>query len=209
MNYYSGTNRNFLSNLPQVTRFLIIANVAFFALNFLMQGRINYWLALYSPNTGLFKSYQLISHMFLHAGFFHIFMNIFFGVYMFGRMLESYIGSQRFFILYFVSGLGAAGLQLLVYHIMGVQGAMVGASGAVYGILAAFAYLFPNVELMVFPFPVPVKAKYLIPGFLVLSVYQGLSNNPGDNVAHFAHIGGAVIGFIITLFWKKNQFRQY
>lgn len=156
----------------------------------------------------MFHAYQLVSHMFMHGGFGHLFMNMF-GLYMFGRVLENTLNSKRFFILYFVSGLGAAGLQLMVYYLQGAPGAMVGASGAIMGVVAAFATMYPNAELMIIPIPVPVKAKYLIPGFMLLSVVMGLANVKGDPIAHFAHLGGAVFGFILILFWKKTQFKQY
>ncbi len=82
---------------------------------------------------------------------------------------------------------------------------MLGASGAVFGLLAAFGYLFPNTELrLLFP-PIPIKAKYFVLGYAALELYLGFANNPSDNVAHFAHIGGALIGIILVLYWKKNR----
>ena len=82
---------------------------------------------------------------------------------------------------------------------------MLGASGAIFGLLAAFGYLFPNTELMLLFPPIPIKAKYFVIGYAVLELYLGVSNNPSDNVAHFAHLGGALIGIIIVLYWGKNR----
>lgn len=215
MNYYSNRGGNFLSAIPQVTRFLLVTNVAMFLIQLLLDltsphlgNALRYYTYLFPIHSQHFEAYQLITHMFMHGGFMHLFLNMF-GLYMFGRVLENVIGSQKFFMLYFLSGLGAAGLQLLIFYLQGNAVPMLGASGAVYGVVAAFAFLFPNTELMIIPIPIPIKAKYLVPGFLLLGIFMGISNRPGDNVAHFAHLGGAIIGFIFTLFWKKNQFRQY
>lgn len=208
MNYYSTSRGGFLSNIPQVTRFILVTNVVLFLLTKLIGEVIYNYLGLFSIHTGGFKSYQLISHMFMHGSFGHIFFNMF-GLYIFGRVLESYLGSQRFFILYFVSGLGAAGLQLLIYYYKMEPALMIGASGAVFGILAAFAVMFPNVELFMFLIPIPIKAKYLVPLYAVVELVFGVTNFDASNIAHFAHLGGALFGFLLTFFWKKNQFRQY
>ena len=113
------------------------------------------------------------------------------------------------FILYFVSGFGAAGLQLLVNYLMHITAPMIGASGAIFGLLAAFALLFPNVELMLIFLPIPIKAKYFVPAYAIITLVLGVSHIRGDNIAHFAHLGGAIFGFLIALYWKKNQFRIY
>ena len=144
--------------------------------------------------------------MFLHGGLGHIFFNMF-GLFMFGRVLESVLGSRKFFVLYFLSGLGAAALQLFVYYLQDSPAIMIGASGAVLGILAAFAVMFPNVELMIIFLPIPIKAKYLVPIYAVLELFFGIANFKADNIAHFAHLGGAIVGFILVMIWKKNQFR--
>jgi rhomboid-like protein len=196
-------------NLPPVVKNILIINVIVFLADKIITGmgyNFTQWLALFTPNTGYFRPYQLITHMFMHAGLMHIFFNMF-GLVVFGRIIESVWGSKKMFILYFVSGLGAAGLQLLVYHLMNITAVMVGASGALFGLLAAFALLFPNVELMIIFIPIPVKAKYMVPAFAILSLFAGVANI--GNIAHFAHVGGAIFGFFIALYWKKNQFRIY
>lgn len=213
-NYTTNRRGNFLSNIPQVTRFILIANVVVFILNFVTHGVVNYYLKLNSFHLHFvqpgenFEAYQLITHMFAHANLGHIFFNMF-GLYIFGRVLEQVIGSKKFFILYFVSGLGAAGLQLLVYYLQVTPAAMIGASGAVFGVLAAFAVMFPNVELMLLFLPIPIKAKYFVPIYAVLELVFGTVNFSTSNIAHFAHVGGAIFGFILAWYWKKNQFRQY
>jgi membrane associated rhomboid family serine protease len=211
MNYTRGGN--FLSVLPPVTRFILVANVVIFIVDFLTGGKINAYLSLYSFHTHLnnvqtFKSFQLISHMFLHGSLGHIFFNMF-GLFMFGRVLESVLGSKKFFILYFLSGIGAAGLQLMIYYFQQTPAQMLGASGAIFGVLAAFAMMFPNVELMIIFIPVPIKAKYLVPIYAVLELFFGIASFKGDNIAHFAHLGGAIVGFILILIWKRKQFKIY
>ncbi len=199
----------FRINLPPVVKNILWINIIMFLADKVLHGmgyNITEWLSLYSLNTPYFRPYQLITHMFMHANLMHIFFNMF-GLVMFGRIIESVWGSKKMFILYFVSGLGAAGLQLLVYYLTHIQAAMLGASGALFGLLAAFALLFPNVELMLIFLPIPVKAKYFVPAFAILSLFLGVASFKGDNIAHFAHLGGAIFGFFIALYWKRNQFK--
>lgn len=224
---------NFLAGLPQVTKVILIINIAIFAF-VTFTGALVYtpgvyrsiadvpigiriwdFLALKSFHTGAFKPYQLITHMFNHGlfrygGGMHIIFNMYFGLYMFGRYLEQSLGSKRFFILYFISGLGAAGLQLAVNYLQEEPSSMVGASGAIMGVFAAFAVKFPDVKLQLLFIPVPIKAKYMLPIMAVLSIVLGVTGGGGlfGNVAHFAHIGGAVAGFLLVWFWKKKQFNK-
>ena len=197
---------NFLTGLPAVTKVILISNVAIYIIDWLTQHIILRYLALYSLQTNAFEPYQMVTHMFLHGGIGHLFFNMF-GLYMFGRVLESVLGGKKFFILYFLSGIGAAVLQLLIYYFQGAPAIMIGASGAVLGILAAFAVMFPNVELMIIFLPIPIKAKYLVPIYAVFELFFGIANFKGDNIAHFAHLGGAIVGFILVMIWKKNQFK--
>jgi membrane associated rhomboid family serine protease len=206
MNNFNGGS--ILGSLPQVTKVILLLNVILFGLDYFTGHMIINYLALYSIHTQVFKPYQLITHMFLHGSLGHIFFNMF-GLYMFGKVLETVLGSKKFFILYFLSGIGAAILQLFIYYLQGADAQMIGASGAVFGVLAAFAMLFPNVELMIFLIPVPIKAKYLIPIYAVFELFFGIASFRGDNIAHFAHVGGAIVGFILIKYWKKNQFNVY
>lgn len=157
-----------------------------------------------------FEPYQIFTSMFLHANnismFFHILFNMF-ALFMFGRVLENVWGPKRFLFFYLVCGIGAAGAHLLMQEIMGNGAPAVGASGAVMGIMVAFGYLFPNTELMMVPIPFPVKAKWAVLGYVLLDLFGGFGKIQGDNTAHFAHLGGALVGFIIVLIWNKTNRR--
>ena len=120
---------------------------------------------------------------------------------MFGKILENFWGSKRFLQFYMISGLVAGIVQLL----MGGFSYAVGASGAIMGLMAGFAYLFPNTELYIMFIPIPVKAKYVIPGLMALDLFGGIANTSGDNVAHWAHLGGAAAGLIMVIFWNKSK----
>jgi membrane associated rhomboid family serine protease len=196
----------FLGVLPPVTRVVLLINILLFLIDAFTGYFLRQILALYSFKTGAFHPYQLVTHMFMHGSIGHIFFNMF-GLFMFGRILESVLGSKRFFLLYFLSGFGAAGLQLLIYYFQDAPAMMIGASGAIFGILIAFAMMFPNVELMIIFLPIPIKAKYLIPIYAVLELFFGIANFRIDNIAHFAHVGGAIVGFILIKIWKRNQFK--
>jgi membrane associated rhomboid family serine protease len=138
--------------------------------------------------------------------FFHILFNMF-ALYMFGRILENVWGAKRFLIYYLACGIGASVAHLAMQEIMGGVAPAVGASGAVMGIMVAFAYLFPNTQLFIIPIPFPVKAKWVVIGYVLLDLFGGFGKIAGDNVAHFAHLGGALVGFIILLIWNKTNRR--
>lgn len=174
-------------------------------------------IALYPVSDPNFKPYQIVTHMFAHASYegtrysshiviFHILFNMF-GLFMFGRILENIWGPKRFLFFYLACGIGAAGTHLLVEYITGGGGATVGASGAVMGVFVAFGYLFPNTELMIIPIPIPIKAKWLVLIYILIDLFGGFGNISGDNVAHFAHLGGALTGFLILLYWNKKNRR--
>jgi membrane associated rhomboid family serine protease len=174
-----------------------------------------------------FHPFQIFTHMFSHSPtmFFHIIFNMLV-LWMFGRVLENIWGPKRFLFFYIACGLGAAALHLGVQYfradqlwqaiqignqaeIMKYRGALapaLGASGAIMGIMAAFAYLFPNTELFLIPIPFPIKAKWLVLGYVAYDLFGGLGV-VGDNVAHFAHLGGAITGFIIVFIWNKTNRR--
>lgn len=184
---------------------LIIINVIVFVAQYLLDntggqsGWLTNKLALYSYDTGLFKPYQLVTHMFAHGGFFHILFNMY-ALWLFGAVLEKTWGPKRFLIFYLVCGLAAGLTQMFLVS----QGAAIGASGAVMGLLAAFAYTFPNVEFFILPIPFPIKAKYLAMVYAAIDIFGGFSGG-GDNVAHFAHLGGLAMGFILAIIWNKNK----
>jgi membrane associated rhomboid family serine protease len=171
-------------------------------------------LALHPVGSPDFSPYQIATHMFAHSSyaypadsivFFHILFNMF-GLFMFGRILENVWGPKRFLFFYLACGVGAAATHLIVQYLMGGYSAAVGASGAVMGIFVAFAYLFPNTEVMIIPIPFPIKAKWLAIGYICLDLFGGIGVQD-DGIAHFAHLGGALTGFIIVLLWNKTNRR--
>ena len=217
-------------NIPPVTKNLIIINILFFfgALVGERQGlNLDDYLGLHFFLASDFNLAQFFTYMFMHANFSHIFFNMF-ALYMFGRILEQVWGPKRFLFYYILCGVGAGliqegvqyihyALELSAYDRVNLGGGMiipmetylnmmntVGASGAIYGILLAFGMLFPNERLFIFPLPMPIKAKYFVIGYAVLELALGISNNASDNVAHFAHLGGMLFGFILIMYWKKK-----
>ncbi|HVG16825.1 MAG TPA: rhomboid family intramembrane serine protease [Chitinophagaceae bacterium] len=200
-------------NFPPVVKNLIIVNVVVFIAQLGLDASFNltYKLALHPVSSPEFRAYQVITHMFTHspAGFMHILFNMF-GLWMFGKLLENLWGPKRFLNFYLLCGIGAAIVHLIVESITGGSGWAVGASGAIMGIFAAFGYLFPNTELFIMFIPIPVKAKWAVLGLAAYDLFGGIAKSGGDNVAHFAHLGGALTGFIIVLIWnKKGRGRFY
>jgi membrane associated rhomboid family serine protease len=230
-------------------------------------------LGLHLPQSVFWRPWQYVTHMFMHGSFGHLFFNMF-ALFMFGRILESVWGTQRFLIFYFVCGIGAGLLNSAVgwleihrlmeqyyafqnapspallaqlverqlghpaqwvwevvdnwtnnpdsqqYIVAGkqlfrqivelkVNVPMIGASGAIFGILLAFGMLFPNTELYLMFIPIPIKAKYFVLGYGLLELFLGMQNSATDNVAHFAHLGGMLFGFFMVKYWSKNRRRFY
>lgn len=239
------------SGIPPVVKNLIIINVLMLLAMYTVGGvfniDLNASLGLYFPKSDHFRPYQIITHMFMHGGLAHLFFNMF-ALFMFGRILESVWGPKRFFIYYFVSGLGAAltheaVIAIQYYKLAGAispeqlqmvmeRGAeiwktgrnftdpnmgqlnvllnipTVGASGAVFGILLAFGVLFPNTQLMLLFPPIPIKAKWFVIGYGALELYLAISQ-PGSNIAHAAHLGGMLFGYILIRIWKKTTNTLY
>ena len=222
-----------MNNLPTVTKNLLINNVLCF-FGMLVAKRygidVENLLGLHFFLASDFNLSQLISYMFMHANFQHIFFNMF-AVWMFGRVLEQVWGPRRFLTYYLICGIGAGLIQELVQYLeyaftlsnydsvnLGIAGGIipmeeylnmmttVGASGAVYGILLAFGMLFPNSQMFIFPLPFPIKAKYFVIGYAVLELFLGLGG--GDGVAHFAHLGGMLFGLILIIYWRKKNGNQ-
>ena len=209
---------NRVERFPPIVKNLIIINVLVWVAQLIYDKKdgltmfLTQKLALFPINDPEFKPYQIATHMFAHSTytmqgsivFFHILFNMF-GLYMFGRILENVWGPKRFLLFYLACGVGAAFTHLLVQYLMGGGAPTIGASGAVMGIFVAFGYLFPNTELMIIPIPIPIKAKWVVLAYIGIDLFGGFGNIAGDNVAHFAHLGGALTGFIILLFWNKNN----
>ena len=216
--------------MPPVTQNLIIIN-ALCWLASLVLSRFKVDLidlaGLHFPGTHSFHWFQPITYMFLHDthSFAHIFFNMF-AVFMFGRSLEATWGPRRYLIFYLVSGIGAALVQEAVWYfqIQAVaanygfsvmqmvamnpsanQLVTVGASGAVFGVLLAFGMLFPDVPLYVMFVPIPIKAKYFVIFYGLVELFMGVANFRGDNVAHFAHLGGMLFGLLMILYWRKKD----
>ena len=223
---------------PPIVKNIIIINVLVYVAQivFAQEFGLTDLLALHPIDLPQFKPYQVVTHMFTHAPppfFFHIIFNMFV-LWMFGRVLENVWGGKRFLIFYLVSGLGAAACHLFIQHLQfdhlvqqfeqavamndattarevaaKINTSAVGASGAIMGVMAAFAFLFPNTELYIMFIPIPVKAKWAILGFVALDLFGGVSNVQGDNIAHFAHLGGAITGFILVFIWNKTNRKTF
>ncbi len=193
--------------IPLVVKNILIINAILFAAQELLaaSGRLDLaqYLALAPIDTVYFKPYQFITYMFMHANLGHIFFNMF-GVYMFGSILENIWGSKRFLNFYLLCGLGAAALQVGVNYFTGEFAYLRGASGAVFGLLVAFAMMFPNTYLNIY-FLIPVKAKYLVTAYAAIEIAGALMNRADDNISHLGHIGGLIVGVIIMLIWKRNK----
>jgi len=188
---------------------LLIINALVYVAQMVMDknmGLTNY-IALYSYQSEAFKPYQLVTHMFAHSptSFFHILFNMY-ALWMFGVVLERVWGPKKFLIFYFVCGLAAGVAQMFT---MDINGLAVGASGAIMGLLAAFAYLFPDTKFYILPFPFPIKAKFMVAIYAAIDLFGGLHPGPADNIAHFAHLGGMVMGFILVIIWGKTNNKTF
>jgi membrane associated rhomboid family serine protease len=201
---FNNYGNRFQQTTPVVLN-LIIINALVYLVQSLFDGpeeKISRIIALFPYDTPFFKPYQLVTHMFAHGGFFHLFFNMFV-LWMFGTLLERVWGSKKFFIFYFVCGLAAG-----VSHLLLENSPAVGASGAIMGLFAAYAYLFPNTELIIFPIPVPVKAKYAVAIMAAFDLFGGVYPS-GSNIAHFAHLGGLVMGFILVIYWNRTNKKTF
>lgn len=244
-------------NVTETVKQLLIINILFFIGTLIVGNPAYEILAMYFPENQEFHGWQVISHMFMHGSFMHIFFNMF-ALYSFGSTLEHFWGSQKFLFFYISCGLGAVIVQTGINYyyfndaisILGENGfqklevlqwlnegrinpqwkvflttseygdflsafagTMVGASGAIYGLLVAFAFMFPNAELGIMFIPVPVKAKYFVPVYMLLfdgffGIFGSSMLGINTGIAHFAHIGGALFGFLIMWYWKKNEFNS-
>ncbi|MEO5995062.1 MAG: rhomboid family intramembrane serine protease [Chitinophagaceae bacterium] len=193
-------------SLPPVVKNLLIANVLVFLAQFVFEQQgftLEPLFALHPIESGDFRIWQLVTHMFMHGGFFHILFNMF-GLWMFGSILENYWGSKRFFQFYIICGLVAGAA-----HLTFSNGSAIGASGAVMGVFAAFAYLFPNTPLFLMFIPIPIKAKWAMPGLILIDVFGAIAPRTGDNIAHWAHIGGALAGLCLVLIWNKKNRKTF
>ena len=219
------STNTFLDRIPPVTRSLLIVNVIMFVATLLNENFMIRTFALFYPATPLFHWWQLITHLFMHGGWWHILFNMY-ALVMFGSIVERSLGTKKFLILYFVTGLGAVALHLgaewLDIHRLAAsadptaptaifdiyRSPMVGASGAVYGVIVAFAMLYPEARMtLIFP-PVTLDAKWMVIIFVGIELLTGIAQfhgfSGGLNIAHFAHLGGALFGFLLVWYWRKR-----
>jgi membrane associated rhomboid family serine protease len=218
--------------IPPVIKNLVILNVLVFLAQKTFGDNPSFNMenlfALHDVRSIFFRPHQLVTYLFLHGGWDHIFFNMF-ALWMFGSILENFWGPKRFLIFYVACGVGSAILHLFVLHQemtplyetirqlpieeqqeyinnpnSPLNGATLGASGAVFGCLAAFGFLFPN-SLIYLYFFVPIKAKWFVLAYAGMELFLGVRNSAGDNVAHWAHLGGAVVGILLVMFWKRQD----
>lgn len=220
-NYNTGNRRpGFLDNIPPVTRNLLIINVLMFIFTLVKEDVMITVFAMFFPASRFFHFWQVVTHMFMHGGFAHILFNMY-ALVMFGSVVERALGSKKFLVFYFVTGLGAVALHtgvqylqaiyflniadpgsLAAYHDM-LRTPTLGASGAIFGLLVGFAMIYPDSILtLIFP-PISLKAKWFVLIYVAIELLLGV-NGFVDGVAHFAHLGGALFGWIMLRWWKKT-----
>lgn len=220
-----------MRQIPVITKNLLIINVVCFLACVVLQGKgidLNNIFGLHYWQATNFDIYQLVTYMFMHGSWTHLFFNMF-TLWMFGGLIENTFGQKRFLIYYMVCGLGAALCQELsqtfyVYSLVAGQGGgvadllqlstitraalnamtTVGASGAIYGILLAFGMLYPEQRMFVFPIPFPLKAKWFVCIFAAIELLTALSQH-GDGVAHVAHLGGMLFGYVLIKMWRGGH----
>lgn len=197
-----------------MTKHLLVINLIVYLATWVLAQRgidLNWLCGLHFVLDPHFHVWQFVTYMFLHGGFTHILFNMF-ALWMFGSVIERVWGPKKFIFYYIVCGLGAGLMQEIVQYVellmlaeTGQQllfGMTIGASGAVYGILLAFGMIFPNERLFIIPIPFPIKAKWLIVGYIFLELFQAMGQS--DGVAHMAHLGGMLFGFLLIKYWQKH-----
>lgn len=223
-NYYNNRPSGFMSSVPPATRNLIIICTLVYIGTLINQNFMYSSFALFYPSSHYFHWWQLFTHMFMHGSFWHLFFNMF-ALYTFGTVVERTIGTKKFLILYFVAGLGAVALHFGVMNIQlatleaqiadGSASALntyanlkriptVGASGAIYGLLISYALIYPQNKLtLIFP-PITMSAKTWVIIFAVIELFTGIRGLE-DGVAHFAHLGGMLFGWMLIAYWRKKH----
>lgn len=217
MGYYYDNGNNFISQIPTVTKNLVAINILMFIATLVNENFMVANFAMFYPASPFFKPWQILTHMFMHGGFWHIFFNMY-SLLMFGSILERSLGTKKYLIFYFVTGLGAAalhtGVEWMQARVFIANAAVdayqkllvtptLGASGAIYGVLIGFAMLYPQARLtLIFP-PIPMTAKWLVIIFAAIELFSGI-NGIQDGVAHFAHLGGMLFGWLLIRWWRKQ-----
>lgn len=213
-----------MANVPTAIKNIIIINVLIMIMTSLNENFMYETFALFYPTSPFFHWWQPVTHMFMHGGFWHLFFNMY-TLYIFGSVLERVWGTKKFLIFYFVTGIGAAlihtgveWIQMQSYMSQAAEGSgaalsaihavkmtpTVGASGAIYGVLMGYAMLYPDSVLtLIFP-PVSMKAKWFVLIFAGIELLTGVTGT-GGGIAHFAHLGGLIFGFLLIWYWKKKR----
>ncbi len=218
--YYQENSGGFLSRIPTATKNLILVNVLVFVATIINENYMIGTFGLFYPTSPYFRWWQVVTHMFMHGGFWHILFNMY-TLFIFGVVVERIIGTKKFLLFYFVCGFGAAALQMGTQYIemqaflnsaseTALKGIAVlkstptvGASGAIYGVLIGYAMLFPQSKMtLIFP-PVTLSAKWMVIIFAAIELFTGVAGF-ADGVAHFAHLGGMLIGWIMIKWWRKR-----
>ena len=227
MSYYSYDNRGrggFLPGMPAAVKNIIFINVIVMLMTSLKENFMYETFALFYPTSPFFHWWQPVTHMFMHGGFWHLFFNMY-TLFIFGSVLERVWGTKKFLIFYFVTGLGAAlihtgveWLQMQSWLAKAAEGSTaamtsihlmkmtptVGASGAIYGVLMGYAMLYPDSMLTLMFLPISLKAKWFVLIFAAIELFTGVTGT-GGGIAHFAHLGGLIFGFLLIWYWKKNH----
>ena len=208
-----------MRGISETVKHLIIINVLMFVGTLAIgNGELFYkWFALYFPKNELFQPWQVITHMFMHGGLMHLLFNYYFNFLpAYSDLVNSGLSDseiiQMFKLNKAIEGISQAQFSQLQQLYPIYNASMVGASGCIMGILAAFGMMNPNAKLMMIFLPIPIKAKYFIPGIIILDLISAISGQSffsPSNTAYMAHVGGALTGFIIMWIWKKNQFDKY
>ncbi len=194
--------RSLRSFAPPVVLNLIIVNcLVLMATNLLGFNFLYKYFALWGVDSPLFHLYQVVTYMFMHADINHLFFNMF-SLWMFGRTLEQVMGQKRFLTYYMVCGIFAGLIQLAVSAATHSMAPTVGASGSIFGLLLAFGVMFPNTVIMLLIPPIPIKAKWFVMIYGVIELFLGVSGRQ-IGVAHFAHLGGMIGGYLLLMYWKQ------
>ena len=200
--YYNEGGRGFMANVPTAVKNIIIINALVMVMTYLNDPLMSRLFALH-PWEFLHKPWQLVTYMFMHGGIAHLFFNMY-TLYIFGSVLERVWGTKKFLIFYFVTGIGAGLVHIAFQYLTGMFALTVGASGAIYGILMGYAMLYPDSVLtLIFP-PISLKAKWFVLVFAGIELLLGVTGTQAG-VAHFAHLGGLVFGFLLIWYWKKRR----
>ncbi len=210
-NYYRPSFFGGFSFFPPVIKTLLLSNLAvflllvlasFYSINGIPIESIFLRVFALNPIGHGFRIWQLVTYLFMHAGFAHIFFNML-ALWMFGMELENTWGSRHFTIYYFTCGIGAGLANLLIAPLFTSTAPTVGASGAVYGVLLAFGFMFPDRPIFMFPIFIPIRAKYFVAIYMVIEIISVMNSDNGG-VAHFAHLGGAAVGYVMLLIDRQR-----